>query len=134
MKGWRRRGNGAGPQLTGWMEPEKVLDHLDVTRHLLALPVHGMLDLDPAVLIWLVSLSRSLALADLGLLVRERRWVVRTRGQRLLVRYPDVLADEHIAAVMLLVQEVLAPAHVHDQEQCCFKRQTLYQHATHCLP
>jgi hypothetical protein len=115
------------------MEPKKVLDHLDVTRHLLTLPVHGMFDLHPTVLIWLVFLSWSLALADLGLLVRERRWVVRTRGKRLLVRYPDVLADEHVAAVLLLVQEVLAAAHVHDQEQCCFDWPTLHQQQTHCL-
>lgn len=106
------------------MKPEKVLDHLDVARHLLALPVHGVLDLDPAVLVGLVPRPGRLALADLGLLVRVRRRVVGARGQALLVRDPDVLADEHVAAVLLLVQEVLAAAHVHDQEQCCSRRPT----------
>lgn len=114
------KNTGGERQLTGRVEPEEVLDDLDVAGDLLTLPVPVVLDLDPALLVLAVGLLGRLALAGLdllhGILGRSRG----TRGEGLLLpRYPDVLADEHVAAVLLAVHVVLATAHVDYQEQGC---------------
>ena len=102
------------------MKPEEVLDDLDVAGDLLALAVPVVLDLDPALLVVAVGLLGRLALAGLDLL---HGVLGRGRGpgrERLLLpRDPDILADEHVAPVLLAVHVVLAPAHVDYQEQGC---------------
>jgi len=109
------------------MEPEEILDDLDMAGDLLALAVPVVLDLDPALLVVAVRLLGRLALAGLDLLHGILGRGGRPWGKRLLLPcYPDVLADEHVAAVLLAVHVVLAPAHVDYQEQgCCVARDGL---------
>ncbi len=46
-------------------------------------------------------------------------------GQRAAVGDPEVLADEHVAAVLLPAHRVLPAAHLRDQQQGCGARETL---------
>lgn len=93
-----------GQKLTRPNKPEKPLQHLNMARDLLSLAVHIV----------------KLALGVVGeLLIKKAFFGVAPGRQGSDPRQPNVLGDDHVAAVLFVVHPEFAATHMEDHEEGC---------------